>query len=482
MTGDPASQWRPVDEAAAATGHVAATYDEVLTTLGSWGVEELRTRTTTVHDWLTAQGAAFTSTVDGTPVTAPLPLDVVPRVLSAADWDHVATGVTQRSRALAAFLDDLEAGGDAVADGIVPRDVVESSPGRRTGPANGTPGRRLVVTGLDILRGPDGWLVLEDNAQVPSGTVYALLAREAADAVLGELHTSHPKRPLHDVGRLLLESLQAAAPEAAVSRGTGDPPVVVLLSDGPGNSAWFEHQRLAELMGIPVVGPADLDGGADGVTVPGSGPDGGRITVDVVYRRTDEAELRATQLREGRTAYDVLLDAVAAGRLTLANALGTGIADDKAVYPYVPAMVEYYLGERPVLADVPTWICRDETRLAEVLDRLDELVLKPVDGYGGAGLYFGATAEAAERERMRGQLLADPTRWIAQEPVAFSTHPTVVDGQLEPRHVDLRVFAAAGPAGWQALPVPLTRVAIKAGSLVVNSSSGGGTKDTWVVD
>jgi carboxylate-amine ligase len=272
--------------------------------------------------------------------------------------------------------------------------------------------------------------------------------------------------------------LRAALADAAPPACTGTPQVA-LLSDGPGNTAWFEHRLLAEAMGVPIATPSTLwptPSGGLAVQVAGE-----RLPVDVLYRRFDEADL-AAHLTPLGTPVDVLLgEAVRVGRLAVANVPGNGVADDKAVYRYVPEMIRFYLGEEPVLADVPTWVLADDGDRAEALGRLHELVVKPVDGYGGAGVVFAPRCSAAELAELHALVAAAPHRFVAQEPVDFSTVPTVVDGVVVPRRADLRVFAVAGRTATRALPAPLTRVALEEGSLLVNSSRGGGSKDTWVL-
>jgi glutamate---cysteine ligase / carboxylate-amine ligase len=472
--------WAPPDEVATAEPVVAERYDRVLAVLDGWPAGQRAERVEAATAWLEGQGAVFTQRVDGEDRVAALPVDLVPRILSAQDWQTVADGVAQRARALELFCDDVYGERAAVRDGVIPGWLVRDCPGLVDVEASGLPGRRLMLAGLDVLRGAHGrWLVLEDNVQVPSGLAYALLADDALAMHAPEVDALRPPavEPVDHpaaLGQLLADAVQAMWPPEPASGAVG-----VLLSDGPANSAWYEHGRLSVLAGLTLVTPDQLEETGDGSLAIRVG--GALTPVAVVYRRIDAAGLRAVRLASGRTAYDALLTAVAAGTLSLVNALGSGVADDKAVYSYLPALVDYYLDERPLLDDVPTWVCGEPEQCAEVLARLDELVCKPVDGFGGAGLYFGRSASDAERAAMRQRLTEAPHGWVAQEPVAFSTHPTVTaDGGLGLRHVDLRVFAANGTAGWRTLPNALTRVALREGSLVVNSSAGGGTKSTWL--
>jgi carboxylate-amine ligase len=319
-------------------------------------------------------------------------------------------------------------------------------------------------------------VVLEDNLRVPSGIGYALANRDSGRTALPELYAAADAAGLADPAEAT-SMLRAALADAAPP-GCDGPPRLGLLTDGRHNSAWFEHRLLAGALGAPVVTPGLLWPRADGgVAVQ---VDGERQPVDVLYRRFDEAEL-AAHLTPIGTPVDVLLgEAVRAGKLAVANVPGNGVADDKATYRYVPEMIRFYLDEEPVLATVPTWLLADQDNLAEVRDRLDELVVKPVDGYGGAGVVFGPLCSASELAELQAEVTATPHRFVAQEPVHFSTVPTVVDGLVAPRHADLRVFAVAGSTT-RALPSPLTRVALEEGSLLVNSSRGGGSKDTWIL-
>ena len=435
------------------------------------------------------RGVVFGSWVDGRLREQPFPLCPVPRVVPAADWAHVARGVEQRTRALNAFLADVyrpagrrrtdpDPDPEIVRAGRVPRWIVTASPGHRPAAVGlaAAGQQRITVSGLDLLHGPDGWVVLEDNLRVPSGIGYALANRDSVRAALPAAHAAAEAAGLVDPAESVA-LLRAALADAAPPACTGVPQLAV-LSDGRENTAWFEHRLLAEAMGVPIATPATLwPTPAGGVAVQ---VDGERVPVDVLYRRFDEADL-AAHLTPTGTPVDVLLGAaVRAGRLALANVPGNGVADDKATYRYVPEMIRFYLGEEPVLAAVPTWLLAEDDDLAEARDRLHELVVKPVDGYGGQGVVFGPECSAAELAELQAEVLAAPHRFVAQEPVDFSTVPTVVGGLVVPRRADLRVFAVAGSTT-QALPAPLTRLALGEGSLLVNSSQGGGSKDTWVL-
>jgi len=478
-----------IDEAVASGGEVRPGYEAIAQELSVLGGVGITAVVGAIAQERRIRGVVFGTFNDGRLEERPFPVCPVPRVLSAADWDHVSRGVEQRTRALNAFLADVyrsagrrrtDADRDAevVRAGVVPASLIAASPGNRPAAVGfAVPGQqRITVSGLDLLHGPGGWVVLEDNLRVPSGIGYALTNRDSGRAALPQLYAGAEAGGLVDPAESVA-LLRAALADAAPQGVTGVPQLA-LLTDGPLNTAWFEHRLLAESMGIPIATPDRLwPTPTGGVAVQ---VEGDRVPVDVLYRRFDEAEL-AAHLTPSGMPVDVLLgEAVRAGKLAVANVPGNGVADDKAVYRFVPEMIRFYLGEEPVLAAVPTWVLADAGDLAEVRDRLHELVVKPVDGYGGRGVVFGPLCSAAELAELQAEVLSAPHRFVAQEPVDFSTVPTVVDGSLVPRRADLRVFAVAG-SSTRALPAPLTRVALEEGSLLVNSSQGGGSKDTWVL-
>jgi uncharacterized circularly permuted ATP-grasp superfamily protein len=477
------------DEAVTADGSVRPGYAPVARVLDRLGGVGLTAVVGAVAQERRMRGVVFGSYVDGRLEERPFPLCPVPRVLSAADWAHLSAGVEQRTRALNAFLADVyrpagrrrtdeDKQPEAVRAGVVPAWLVSASPGYRPDAVGlaAAGQQRITVSGMDLLLGPDGWVVLEDNLRVPSGIGYALTNRDSGRAALPQLYGGAESQGLVDPAESVA-LLRAALADAAPAGCTGVPQLG-LLTDGPHNSAWFEHQLLAEAMGVPVVTPDVLwPTAAGGVAVQ---RDGERVPVDVLYRRFDEADLAAHLTPSGASVGALLAAAVRAGQLAVANVPGNGVADDKATYRYVDAMIRFYLAEEPVLATVPTWLLAEDADVAEVRDRLHELVVKPVDGYGGQGVVFGPLCSAAELAELQAQVLAAPHRFVAQQPVDFSTVPTVVDGLVVPRHADLRVFAVAG-GSTRALPSPLTRVALTEGSLLVNSSQGGGSKDTWVL-
>ncbi|BCJ55243.1 hypothetical protein Asp14428_67180 [Actinoplanes sp. NBRC 14428] len=452
-------------------GDVVPAYQPILTVLSSLGPAGLRRREDAKDDEQRARGITFS--VAGEAATRLFPFDLVPRIVPADDWDRLRGGLIQRVRALDAFVNDVYGDRTVVADGVVPDWVIDGSPELRpSGALVHRPGVRAQVAGVDLVRdAAGGWCVLEDNLRVPSGIAYAMQNRRLTEAVLPELPRPDGLLSPEETPRLLKRALLDAAGPAA-----GDDPRVVVLSQGPDDSAWFEHRMLAEEMGVPVVRSTELlvdDGVVHRIE------NGRKHRVDVIYLRMGEDSLVHSPGADGMPLGPSLVNALHADTVVLANALGNGIGDDKAVYAYVPRLIEYYLGEKPLLADVPTYLCGIPEQRAEVLGRLEELVCKPVDGYGGDRIVIGPHATPADLAAVRRQILTAPHRWVAQEVVDLSTHPVFDGHQLAPRHVDLRAFVFTGTESVVA-PATLTRVA-PAGSMIVNSSRGGGSKDTWLL-
>ncbi|CAN5485900.1 circularly permuted type 2 ATP-grasp protein [soil metagenome] len=404
------------------------------------------------------------------------PLDILPRVIEQDTWATMEAGVQQRVKTLELFLADVYDAGRVFDDGVIPRGVITTSSHYHRQAANVRPpnGVRVHVSGIDLIRDNAGeFRVLEDNVRVPSGVSYVMTNRRAISAALPETIAEHRIRPVAAYPQKLLAALRAAAPA-----GVTDPNVVV-LTPGVYNGAYFEHALLARTMGVELVEGRDLECRRGRVmmrTTQGLAP------VHVIYRRVDDEFLDPVHFRaDSMLGCPGMIDAARAGNVTLANAVGNGVADDKLVYTYMPDIIRYYLDEEPILKNVDTWRVGDAAAREEVLDRLDELVLKPVDGSGGKGIVIGPRATKAELDELRAKVLEDPRSWIAQPVVQLSTVPTFVDGELGPRHVDLRPFAGNdGDRVW-VLPGGLTRVALAKGELIVNSSRGGGSKDTWVL-
>lgn len=459
------------DEMVAADGGVRTHYLEVEAALSKLATSDIADRSERLARAFRDQGVTFD--LDGE--ERPFPLDVVPRVIDSDEWELIETGVAQRVRALEAFLADVYAEGRIFSAGVVPRGLVVSSPGFAR-PAHGFAppnGVRIHVAGIDILRDEDGRLrVLEDNLRCPSGVSYVLANRRALARILPELFTGQPIRPVSEYPARLIEALRAAAP-----RGVREP-TVVMLTPGVFNSAFYEHALLARLMGIELAEGRDLVCRGDNLYVRTTDGD---VRVHVVYRRIDDDYLDPLQFRpDSVLGCPGILNAARAGRVAIANAVGNGIADDKLVYCYVPDMIRFYLGEDPVLDNVETFQLVDDAQRDEALKRMGELVWKRVDGSGGKDLVIGPLATPSELRGLRDEVEARPRSFIAQRLVRFSTAPTWVGNSVVARHVDLRPFAVNdGDRVW-VLPGGLTRVALRAGGLVVNSSQGGGSKDTWV--
>jgi uncharacterized circularly permuted ATP-grasp superfamily protein len=447
-------------------------YRDIYAALARMTQEELRGRTDALASSYLAQGVTF----DFAGEERPFPLDAVPRVIEADDWTVVEAGVKQRVRALEAFLADAYGGQSAVRDGIIPASLISSSSHFHRQAAGIIPvnGVRIQVAGIDLIRDENGkWRVLEDNVRVPSGVSYVISNRRVMAQTLPELFVSMHVRPVGDYPNRLLQALRAGAPAGV------DDPTVVVLTPGVYNSAYFEHTQLARLMGVELVEGRDLYCSGGRVWMRTTG---GPSRVDVIYRRVDDEFIDPLQFRaDSVLGSPGLLLAARLGNVTIANAVGNGVADDKLVYTYVPDLIRYYLGEEPLLPNVDTWRLEDPGALEEVLDRLDELVVKPVDGSGGKGLVVGPDASPKQLSELRGRLLKDPRGWIAQPVVQLSTIPTLVEDGMRPRHSDLRPFAVNDGNDVWVLPGGLTRVALPEGQLVVNSSQGGGSKDTWVV-
>jgi uncharacterized circularly permuted ATP-grasp superfamily protein len=406
----------------------------------------------------------------------PFPLDLVPRLISGAEWARIEAGVVQRVRALEMFLADVYGEEAVLRDRVVPRRVVTSSAHFHRATAGITPanGVRVHVAGVDVVRSADGFFrVLEDNLRTPSGISYVIENRRMMTRLFPELFASHRVQPVDDYPADLLAALIAAAPP-----GRRDP-VVVVLTPGVHNAAYFEHVFLAQQMGVELVEGRDLVCRDNIVWMPTT--DGER-RVDVVYRRVDDDFLDPLHFRpESLVGVPGIVNAARAGNVTIANAVGNGVADDKLIATYVPDLIRFYLGEEPLLADVPTYRLEDPDALAVVLDRLDRLVLKPVDGSGGYGIVVGPHATDEELADARTAVLAEPRNFIAQEVITLSTSATWTGDRLAPRHVDLRPFAVNDGETIRVAAGGLTRVALREGSLVVNSSQGGGSKDTWVL-
>ncbi len=447
-------------------------YLAVLAALQPLAPGELRFRADQLAQVFTDRGVTF----DYGGEERPFPLDLVPRVIDALEWDLVARGVRQRVLALEAFLADVYGPGRAFADGVLPWSAVLTSrwfcrEAHGLQPPNGV---RVHIAGIDLIRDEQGrFCVLEDNVRIPSGVSYVLENRLAMTRTFPALFAGEHVNPVDDYPARLLAALRAAAPLR------GRDPEVVLLTPGVGNAAYFEHALLARLMGVELVEGRDLVCMGNEIfmhTTHGTRP------VDVIYRRVDDDFLDPLHFRPGSVlGCPGLLNAARAGNVTIANGVGNGVADDKLIYTYLPGLIRYYLAQEPLLRNVETHRLDDPQVLDWVLDHLHELVLKPVDGAGGAGIVIGPHADERTLLRLRSQVAGQPRSWIAQRTVALSTAPVLIGERLAPRHIDLRPFAVNDGSDVWLLPGGLTRVALGEGALVVNSSQGGGSKDTWIL-
>jgi uncharacterized circularly permuted ATP-grasp superfamily protein len=409
-----------------------------------------------------------------------IPFDLIPRIIPAHEWASMEKGLIQRVTALNRFIHDIYHKQDILKAGVIPADQILRNAQFRPEMVGVDVPRQIYshIAGIDIVRAPDAqgngeYYVLEDNLRVPSGVSYMLENRKMMMRLFPELFAQNKVAPVAHYPDLLLETMRSVAP------ATSGEPTVVVLTPGMHNSAYFEHAFLAQQMGIELVEGQDLFVKDNFVYMRTTQ---GPKRVDVIYRRVDDDFLDPKVFRPTSTLGCAgLMEAYKAGNVTISNAVGTGIADDKSIYPYVPKMIEFYLGEKPIIANVPTHMCRDPKELAYVLDHMGELVIKEVHGAGGYGMLVGPAASKAEIADFRRVLKANPSNYIAQPTLSLSTCPTFVDAGIAPRHIDLRPFVLSGKQV-QLVPGGLTRVALKEGSLVVNSSQGGGTKDTWVME
>ncbi|WP_209506728.1 MULTISPECIES: circularly permuted type 2 ATP-grasp protein [unclassified Ruegeria] len=407
-----------------------------------------------------------------------IPFDIVPRVISAREWQRLERGIEQRVRAINAFLHDIYHRQEIVRAGRVPAEMIAGNEAFLPQMLGVSPPGQVYthIVGVDLVRtGPDEFFVLEDNARTPSGVSYMLENRETMLKMFPELFGATNVRNVSDYPRSLRRSLAACAPTCAEGE-----PTVAVLTPGIYNSAYYEHAFLADHMAVELVEGHDLrvvDGRVCMRTTKGYKP------IDVLYRRVDDDFLDPLNFNpDSALGVPGILDVYRAGGITITNAPGTGIADDKAIYSYMPEIVEFYTGEKPLLQNVPTWRCSDPESLSYVLDNLSDLVVKEVHGSGGYGMLIGPTASKKEISAFRDKLKSRPANYIAQPTLSLSTVPIFARSGLAPRHVDLRPFVLVSPEGIKITPGGLTRVALKKGSLVVNSSQGGGTKDTWVLE
>jgi uncharacterized circularly permuted ATP-grasp superfamily protein len=463
------------DEMFDSCGESRPHYQELYKTLLDLPSDELRRRKQASDVTFLHQGITFTVYGREEGTERIFPHDLLPRIITHSEWATIEQGLTQRITALNLFLKDIYHEGKILSDHVVPRDVVYTCKHFRRQMRGIRPARDIYITvvGTDLIRLPNGrFVVLEDNLRVPSGVSYMLTGRRVMKRVFPELFRQCGVRPIEHYSQELLATLRSLAPD-----GRGDP-VIVLLSPGVYNSAYFEHAFLAHEMGIELVEGRDL-AVHDNVVYMRNTADLRRV--DVIYRRIDDDFLDPLAFRADSTlGVAGLFNAYRAGNVTLSNAVGTGVADDKALYAYVPAIIKYYLDEDPIIDNVETFLMTDKTQRDHVLGQLDKMVVKAVGESGGYGMLIGPHSTSAQREEFRQLILADPRNYIAQPTLALSSAPCFTEGQVEARHVDLRPYILYGEK-ITIVPGGLTRVALRRGSLVVNSSQGGGSKDTWVL-
>jgi uncharacterized circularly permuted ATP-grasp superfamily protein len=439
--------------------------------------DELAGRQEAAAQVIRSMGITFTVYTEATNIDRAWPFDVIPRVISSQEWQHLSAGLVQRLTALNLFIGDVYGAARVVSDGVVPPEVLASSMSYLPQCQGVRPpqGVWAHVCGTDLVRDADGTMyVLEDNLRVPSGVCYMLENRQVIKRVFADLFRNLDIQPVDSYPNKLASLLAALSPRP------GETPVIAVLTPGIFNSAYFEHAFLAQQMGAHLVEGKDLVVGHDDCvylrTI------GGLVRVDVIYRRVNDLFLDPEVFKsDSILGVPGLMRAWRAGNVALANAPGAGVADDKVVYSYVPALIRYYLDEEPAIPNVPTWLCQDDTERSHVFSHLDEMVVKPANGSGGYGVFVGSMATKGAKDGLRRRVQANPRDYIAQSIVQLSTAPTLCDGRIVPRHLDLRPFILSGHQPY-VTQGGLTRVALEEGSLVVNSSQGGGSKDTWVID
>ncbi|GHE56335.1 hypothetical protein GCM10019059_14530 [Camelimonas fluminis] len=446
--------------------------------LGSAPPQLLETRRSQAEIFFRRLGITFAVYGDAQASERLIPFDIIPRVLQKHEWEQLERGLRQRVRAINAFLSDIYGRRECLRAGVVPEELIWRNPAYAPEMAGRAVPHdlRVQIAGIDVVRvDADSFYVLEDNVRTPSGVSYMLENREAMMRLFPDLFSRNAIAPVETYPSLLLETLRSVAPP-----GARHDPTVALLTPGQHNSAFYEHSFLADKLGIELVEGSDLIV-RDSVLYMRTTE--GPKRVDVLYRRLDDDFIDPLVFRpDSILGVPGLMDAYLSGNVTLTNAVGTGIADDKAIYSYMPEIIRFFTGEEPLLKNVPTWRCREPDALAHVLDNLESLVVKEVNGSGGYGMLVGPHASASEIEAFRRKLIHAPKGFIAQPTLALSTCPTYVESGVAPRHVDLRPFVLCGSDEIRIVPGGLTRVALREGSLVVNSSQGGGTKDTWVLE
>jgi len=456
-------------------GSIRPTYQDVVRWIDSQSLDNVLALNQAATESFYRKGITFTVYTDACNTERVIPFDIIPRIIALKEWRIMEAGCAQRIRALNAFLHDIYHKQDIIRAGIIPAAQIFANPCFQPWMLNvDLPGQIYAhISGIDLVRHGDGmYYVLEDNLRTPSGVSYMLEGRSISQQLMPSLFAKNNILGVEEYPALLKKTL--------IESTTVENPLIVVLTPGRFNSAYYEHAFLAREMGVPLVNGHDMF--VDGAEV-FLNTVAGRQKVDVIYRRLDDPFLDSLAFRpDSVLGVAGLMSAYRAGNVILANAPGTGVADDKSIYPFVPDMIDFYLGEKPILHNVPTWQCRKPDDLKYVLAHLPELVVKEAQGSGGYGMLIGPQASKAELEEFRLKLIAEPEAYIAQPTLALSVCPTLVDEKIAPRHIDLRPFILSSPTQVRTVAGGLTRVALTEGSLVVNSSQGGGIKDTWVVD
>jgi len=456
---------------------VRVPYQKLVETILNHNVEDLQLKDKLAGELFMNQGITFTVYSDDAGIERIFPFDILPRIITAAEWDHVEKGIQQRLKALNLFLKDIYNEQQIIKDKIVPGELIASCPHylREVSGIKVPHDIYVHISGIDLIRGEDGtFYILEDNLRTPSGVSYMMENREVTKRLFPDLLSSANVRMVNNYPLLLHQNLMALSPRQISS------PTVVLLTPGIYNSAYYEHTFLARQMGIELVEGRDLVIDNHKVFMKTTG---GLQQVDVIYRRIDDEFIDPLLFRpDSILGVPGIMGAYRKGTVALANAVGNGVADDKAVYAYVPAMIKYYLNEEPILPNIPTCQMGNEDERKYTFDNMHKMVVKRTNQSGGYGMLMGNKATDEEINKFKEEILKTPREFIAQPIIQLSTVPCFIDGQFKPRHVDLRPYALCGPDGVKIVPGGLTRVALREGSLVVNSSQGGGSKDTWVID
>lgn len=452
-------------------------YQSIYETVSKLKLTDLEQKDKLASELFMSQGITFTVYTDNEGIERIFPFDIIPRIITGVEWEHVEKGIKQRLTALNLFLKDVYNDQQIIKDNIVPAALVATCPHftREVFGIQVPYDIYVHIAGIDLIRGDNGkFYILEDNLRTPSGVSYMLENREVTKRIFPDLLAQNKVRMINNYPLILHDNLIALAPRQIEN------PVVVLLTPGVFNSAYFEHTFLARQMGIQLVEGRDLLVDNQKVYMKTTA---GLQQVDVIYRRVDDEFLDPLVFRsDSALGVPGLMSAYRKGNVAIVNALGNGVADDKAVYAYVPEMIRYYLNEEPILSNVPTYQMKNEEEREYTFENMTNMVIKETNQSGGYGMVMGNSSTKEQLEKAKIAILANPRNFIAQPIIHLSTVPCLIDGKLQPRHVDLRPYALCGPKGIEIVPGGLTRVALREGSLVVNSSQGGGSKDTWVVD